>query len=85
MIPEESAPPKRNRRGDMLTGASFIVVIVIMGIVVFSPLDEYAKGVITTILGVFLNVITNVVSFEFGTTRKTEEKQTQITNEYLKS
>ena len=77
---------KHNYRADFLIGVSVLVVFVIIGIVVWSEdINEFAQGSLTPILGVFLNQLTNVFSFEFGTTRKTEEKQTQITNEYLKS
>lgn len=77
---------KHNYRADFLVGVSVAIVFVIIAIVVWSQdINEFAKGSLTTILGVFLNQLTNVFSFEFGTTRKTEEKQTQITNEYLKS
>ena len=76
----------RNRRADFLVGVSVVVILVILWVVITMPdVSEYAKGALTTILGVFLNQLTNVFNFEFGTTRKGEEKQTQITNEYIKS
>lgn len=65
----------RNYRADFLVGVSVIVVFTILTIVTFAPnLNEYAKGALTTILGVFLNQLTNVFSFEFGSTRKSEDK-----------
>lgn len=61
----------RNLRADFLVGISVVVVFSILGIVTIeSNLNEYAKGALTTILGVFLNQLTNVFNFEFGTTRK---------------
>ena len=75
----------RNYRADFLVAISVIVVFTILGVVILAQdLNEYAKGALTTILGVFLNQLTNVFSFEFGTTRKTEDKQTAITADYLR-
>lgn len=60
----------RNYRADFLVGVSVIVVFTILAVVILEDgLNEYAKGALTTILGVFLNQLTNVFSFEFGTTR----------------
>lgn len=68
----------RNYRGDVLVAVTVLVVFTILIVVIMAPnLDEYAKGVLTTILGVFLNQLTNVFSFEFGTTRKEEAKNTE--------
>lgn len=75
----------RNYRADFLVGISVVVVFTILGVVILAQdINEYAKGALTTILGVFLNQLTNVFSFEFGTTRKTEDKQTAITADYLR-
>lgn len=75
----------RNYRADFLVGISVVVVFTILGVVILAEdINEYAKGALTTILGVFLNQLTNVFSFEFGTTRKTEDKQTAITADYLR-
>lgn len=75
----------RNYRGDFLVAVTLIVVFTILIVVIRTPtLDEYAKGVLTTILGVFLNQLTNVFSFEFGTTRKDEAKQSEIFKHYVK-
>lgn len=75
----------RNYRADFLVGVSVLIVFTILGVVIVADtLNEYAKGALTTILGVFLNQLTNVFSFEFGTTRKDEEKQSRILSEYIK-
>ena len=75
----------RNYRGDFLVGISVIVVFTIIGIVVLlADMNEYAKGALTTILGVFLNQLTNVFNFEFGTTRKEDARNSQITTAYIK-
>lgn len=76
----------RNYRGDFLVGVSVLVVFTILAVVILAEdVNEYAKGSLTTILGVFLNQLTNVFSFEFGTTRKEEEKQSQILTDYIRS
>lgn len=75
----------RNYRGDFLVGVSVVVVFSILGIVVLVPsLSEYAKGVLTAILGVFSGQVTNVFNFEFGTTRKEDDRNSQITSAYIK-
>lgn len=75
----------RNYRSDFLVGISVVVVFTILLVVILvQDLNEYAKGALTTILGVFLNQLTNVFAFEFGTTRKDEDKQTKILNDYIK-
>lgn len=76
----------RNYRGDFLVGVSFIVVCTILAIVILSPdLSEFAKGTLTTILGVFLSKLGDIYAFEFGTTRKKEEDSTKIITDYIKS
>lgn len=76
----------RNYRGDFLVGISVIVVFTILAVVILkSDLNEYAKGSLTTILGLFLNQLGNIFNFEFGTTRKTDEKNDQILKDYIKS
>lgn len=71
----------RNYRSDFLVGVSVVIILTILTIVTFKPdLDDYAKGVLTTILGLFITQLANVFSFEFGTTRKNEDKQTQLFN-----
>lgn len=75
----------RNYRADVLVTVSVLVVFTILGVVILAEdLNEYAKGALTTILGVFLNQLTNVFSFEFGTTRKEETKQAEIFHQYVK-
>lgn len=76
----------RNYRGDFLVGVSFIVVCTILAIVIMVPeLSEYAKGTLTTILGVFLAKMTDIFAFEFGTTRKKEEDSAKVLTDYIKS
>lgn len=77
---------KHNYRADFLVGITVAIILIIIAIVVWSSqLDEFAKGALTTILGVFLNQLVSIFQFEFGATRKGEDSQTKIVNEYLKS
>lgn len=86
MIPEQHSEQKTSRRGNFLIAVSVLVVFVIIGVVVWNQdLNEFAKGSLTTILGVFLNQLTSAYQFEFGTTRKNEDSQTKLVNEYIKS
>lgn len=74
----------RNIRADFLVAVSVVVVLTILAVVILvTDLNEYAKGALTTILGVFLNQLTNVFSFEFGTTRKGEEDTSRIVKDYI--
>lgn len=74
----------RNYRSDILVAVSLVVVVTILGVVILTPnLNEYAKGVVTTILGMFLTQLGNVFNFEFGTTRKSEDTQAKINTDYI--
>lgn len=70
-----SATPHGNVRANWLCGIAILIVIAILYVVITIPtINEFAKGVITTILGVFINQITNIYNFEFGTTRRGREQ-----------
>ena len=76
----------RNYRADFLVGVSVLIILAVLAIVIAIPdVSEFAKGSLTTILGVFLNQLTNVFSFEFGTTKSSRETQSQLIQEYIKS
>lgn len=71
--------PKGNVRANWLVGACIIIITTILAVVIRNPeISEFAKGVLTTILGVFLNQLTNIYNFEFGTTRKSDTKDATI-------
>lgn len=60
----------RNRRTD----AMFVVACLFVGWLVYlvvyqTAVGEFAQGVVTLVLGVFLNELKNMYSFETGTTR----------------
>lgn len=71
----------RSTRLNFLAASAWVVVVGLLIITVFfSVKDEFAKGVITTILGRFLGYFDNIMNFEFGTTRGSKEKDDIITN-----
>jgi hypothetical protein len=62
-----------------LFGLAFAMVIMCLFIVVLiSELNEYAKGIITLILGRFLGYTDNVYTYEFGVTRSGIRKDATI-------
>lgn len=74
----------RNYRADALAVVCVLVIVIILGILVFVPaMDDFAKGTITTILGAFLLQLNNIYSFEFGTTRKSDESNQKLINDYI--
>lgn len=74
----------RNFRADALTVISVGVILIIIAIIIFKPdLDDFGKGSLTTILGFFLNQISGIFSFEFGTTRKGDESNKKLIDDYI--
>lgn len=67
-----------NYRADTM----YVLAVIIIGILVYavlsSELDEYAKGIITLVLGRFLGYLDNIYNFEFGTTRSSRQKDNTI-------
>lgn len=67
-----------NYRADTM----YVLAVIIIGILVWnvlkSELDEYAKGIITLVLGRFLGYLDNIYNFEFGTTRSSKNKDETI-------
>lgn len=60
----------RNYRADLMVAGAFIVVFVIAWKVWTAPaLPEYAKGIITLVLGRFLGYCDQIFQFEFGSVR----------------
>jgi hypothetical protein len=71
----------QSRRLNNLAAAAFLVVIACALVAVFvTNINEYAKGIITFLLGRFSGYVDNVYSFEFGTTRGSKAKDDVITN-----
>lgn len=76
----------RNYRADFLVGIIVVMVFTIIGIVVLKEnLSEFAKGALTTLLGLTGTQLSNIFSFEFGTTRKSEEDTSKIVSDYVRS
>ncbi len=67
-----------NYRADSM----YVLAVVLIAILVFqvlkSDLNEYAKGIVTLVLGKFLSYLDNIYNFEFGTTRSSKAKDDSI-------
>lgn len=70
----------RNYRADTMYVLSVVVVAALVVAVFKSELDEYAKGIITLVLGRFLGYLDNIYNFEFGTTRASKVKDDTISS-----
>lgn len=71
----------RNDRANALAGGAGLLVVACLAVTVWaSSMDDYAKGVITLILGRSLGWIEQIFSFEFGTTRANKAKDDTIKN-----
>lgn len=78
---DETEVKYKSLRLNLLASAAYIVVLLILGIVVWMQItDEFAKGILTLVLGRFVGYVDNVYAFEFGTTRGSKEKDVAITN-----
>jgi len=69
----------RNIRGHSM----YVLAVVMIGLLVWQvlvsdTLNEYAKGIITLVLGRFLGYLDNIYNFEFGTTRSSQQKDQTI-------
>lgn len=71
----------KTRRLNVLAAAAFVMLLVLLAIAVFmSSLNEYAKGIVTFLLGRFAGYVDNIMSYEFGTTRGSKDKDQIINN-----
>ena len=69
-----------NYRADSMYVLAVLLIASLVWIVLKSGLDEYAKGIITLVLGRFLGYLDNIYNFEFGTTRGSRAKDNTIKN-----
>jgi len=69
-----------NYRADSMYVLAIILIAALVYVVLKSGLDEYAKGIVTLVLGRFLGYLDNIYYFEFGTTRINRSKDTTIEN-----
>lgn len=68
-----------NQRANWLAGLAILLVVLCLADAVWdSTINEYAKGVITLILGRALGWVEQIFSFEFGTTRSSKIKDETI-------
>lgn len=69
-----------NNRANVLAGAALLLVVICLGIVVWSSnADDFAKATISLILGRALGWVEQLFSFEFGSTRTSKAKDDMIT------
>lgn len=68
----------RNYRADTMYLLAVLVIGLLVWQVLRSSLDEYAKGIITLVLGRFLGYLDGIYNFEFGTTRTSKTKDETI-------
>ena len=68
----------RQRDVDSMYILAVILIAALVYVVLRSELDEYAKGIITLVLGRFLGYLDNIYNFEFGTTRASKLKDATI-------
>lgn len=70
----------RNYRADTMYILAILVIGALVWAVLSSAMDEYAKGIITLVLGRFLGYLDNIYNFEFGSTRSNKDKDVAIKN-----
>ncbi|WCD44273.1 hypothetical protein Tiera_017 [Polaromonas phage Tiera] len=69
------ATPGGNVRANWLVAYALLLIASILIVLVSGvEIDEYVKTTISLILGMFLNELKNIYSFEFGTTRRSRAK-----------
>jgi hypothetical protein len=69
-----------NYRADSMYVLAVILIAALVWAVLSSEMDEYAKGIVTLVLGRFLGYLDNIYNFEFGTTRSSKVKDSTIEN-----
>jgi hypothetical protein len=67
-----------NYRADSMYVLAVLLIAALVYVVLKSEIDEYAKGIITLVLGRFLGYLDNIYNFEFGTTRSSKVKDATI-------
>lgn len=68
-----------NNRADIMVAVAAFAVAAMVYLVWSTPsLNEYVKGIVTLVLGRFLGYLDNIYSFEFGTTRGSQNKDETI-------
>lgn len=69
----------RNWRADLMFALAVGMIGTLVYLIWKDPnINEYMKGVVTLVLGRFLGYLDNIYSFEFGTTRGSQNKDSTI-------
>lgn len=69
----------RNRRTDAMFVAAYIAVVGLVYVVIYEDkVGQFAQGIVTLVLGMFLNELKNMYSYETGTTRASATKDAAI-------
>ena len=71
---------KHNTRSDILAAGTVIGLIVCILVVSILPVGQLAFGIISTVAGIFGSCMKDVFSFEFGSSRQSENKTSIIAN-----
>ncbi len=69
---------RNSRANAMLASAGLLVIVITAAVIWHSELNEYAKGILTLVLGRALGYIDQGFNFEFGTTRSSAKKDETI-------
>jgi len=70
-----------NRRRDAMFCAAYMAIAALCWIVIYEEkIGEFAQGIVTLVMGMFLNELKGMYSFETGTTRSSATKDATITS-----
>lgn len=70
---------QRNYRADTMVALAVLVIVGLVYLIWRDPdINEFMKGIVTLVLGRFLGYLDNIYSFEFGTTRGSQAKDSTI-------
>lgn len=71
----------KNTRANWIAGLTFIGILLCIGIAVgYSNLNEFGKSAVNLILGVLIADWKQITSFEFGTSKSSQNKDATIKN-----
>jgi hypothetical protein len=76
----DTALSTHNYRADSMYILAVLLIAALVWVTLQSQMDEYAKGIVTLVLGRFLGYLDNIYNFEFGTTRANKAKDVTIEN-----
>ncbi len=69
----------RNRRTDAMFVCAYLAAVGLACVVIFVPdINQFAQGVVVTVLGLFIGVLKDMYSFENGTTRASQSKDATL-------